>query len=114
MPSYITPVLAVMQVGISLILTFMLLWDWPNISRGVISMRNSRLAGIYSEVAPSTKVFAQLFGKALQAQFRIAVVNTILTAAGMWLLGIPGLLLLSLFVFLCRCAPPAVVKLADN
>jgi predicted PurR-regulated permease PerM len=48
------------------------------------------------------QVFAQLFGKALQAQTRIAVVNTLLTFAGMWALGIPGLLLLSLFVFMCR------------
>lgn len=92
------------QVSISLILTFMFLWDWPNISRGVRSMRQSRIGGVYSEVAPSLLVFAQLFGKALQAQTRIAVVNTLLTFAGMWLLGIPGLLLLSLFVFLCRRA----------
>jgi predicted PurR-regulated permease PerM len=79
----------------------MLLWDWPNITRGVESLKDSRLQGFYHEVAPSTKVFAQLFGKALQAQTRIAVVNTALTFAGMWLLGIPGLLL-SLFVFMCR------------
>lgn len=51
------------------------------------------------------QLFAQLFGKALQAQTRIAVVNTLLTFSGMWALGIPGLLLLSLFVFMCRCGP---------
>lgn len=51
------------------------------------------------------QVFAQLFGKALQAQTRIAVVNTVLTFTGMWALGIPGLLLLSLFVFMCRFVP---------
>ena len=90
------------QVGVSLVFTFMLLWDWPNISRGVTNLEHSRLSGIYNEVAPSMQVFAQLFGKALQAQTRIAFVNTVLTGAGMWLLGIPGLLLLSLFVFMCR------------
>lgn len=92
-----------MQVGISLILTFMLLWDWPNIAQGVTNVKDSRLGGIYKEVAPSLKVFAQLFGKALQAQTQIAIVNTMLTFAGMWALGIPGLLLLSLIVFMCRC-----------
>lgn len=97
------------QVSISLILTFMLLWDWPNIKRGVTSLRDSRLGGFYEEVAPSLIVFAQLFGKALQAQTRIAIVNTVLTFAGMWLLGIPGLLLLSLFVFMCRCAAPVTL-----
>jgi hypothetical protein len=37
-----------------------------------------------------------------QAQARIALVNTALTAIGMWLLAIPGIGLLSLFVFICR------------
>jgi hypothetical protein len=96
--------MSVVQVGISLILSFLFLWDWPNIAQGVTNIKESRLSGFYNEVAPSLKVFAQLFGMALQAQTRIAIVNTILTAAGMWLLGIPGLLLLSLIVFLCRCA----------
>ena len=36
-----------------------------------------------------------------QAQARIALVNTALTAIGMWLLAIPGIGLLSLFVFIC-------------
>eukprot|EP00892_Ulva_mutabilis_P011331 jgi/Ulvmu1/8570/UM045_0012.1 len=98
-----------LQVSISLILTFMLMWDWPNIKRGVSSLRESRLGGFYTEVAPSLIVFAQLFGKALQAQTRIAIVNTLLTFSGMWLLGIPGLLLLSLFVFMCSFIPVAGV-----
>lgn len=33
------------------------------------------------------------------------MVNTALTAAGMWLLAIPGMGLLSLFVFLCSFIP---------
>jgi predicted PurR-regulated permease PerM len=82
----------------------MFLWDWPNISRGISSMKNSRLSNIYNEVGPSVLIFAQLFGKALQAQTQIAVCNTLLTGVGMYVLGIPGILLLSLFVFLCRCA----------
>ena len=82
----------------------MMLWDWPNILRGMKKIEASRLGGIYSEVAPTLRTFAQLFGKALQAQMRIAVVNTLLTCCGMYLLRIPGLLLLSLFVFMCRRA----------
>ena len=37
-------------------------------------------------------------------QARIALINTILTAIGMWVLEIPGMAILSLFVFTCRCA----------
>lgn len=38
-------------------------------------------------------------------QARIAMVNTILTALGMWALQIPGVGLLSLFVFICGFIP---------
>ncbi|KAI7837146.1 hypothetical protein COHA_009023 [Chlorella ohadii] len=97
------------QVGISLILSFMVVWDLPGIQRGVESLRTSRVAPIYNTVAPSLEVFATLFGKALQAQARIAMVNTILTALGMWALQIPGVGLLSLFVFICGFIPIAGV-----
>ncbi|KAL4435187.1 hypothetical protein ABPG77_001869 [Micractinium sp. CCAP 211/92] len=97
------------QVGISLILSFMVVWDLPAIRRGVMSLRTSRIAPIYNTVAPSLEVFATLFGKALQAQARIAAVNTILTAVGMWALQLPGVGLLSLFVFVCGFIPIAGV-----
>jgi predicted PurR-regulated permease PerM len=40
-------------------------------------------------------------------QARIAIANTLLTAFGMWLLAIPGIGLLSLFVFICSFIPIA-------
>lgn len=58
----------VRQVGVSLVLSFMVVWDLPTIAAGVRSLQTSRLGPIYNEVAPSVAVFSQLFGKALQAQ----------------------------------------------
>ena len=181
-----------LQLGVSLILSFMAVWDLPAIKRGVASLRTSRLAPVYRTVAPSVEVFATLFGKALQAQVsaaqrngvalvvgwpsgrqggpggsgaaahlgrseaqrgaarrnkaqrrgnigpclagspvpapapapahppdlhlptpnaqaRIACVNTILTLLGMWVLQIPGIGLLSMFVFICGFIPIAGV-----
>ncbi|KXZ46129.1 hypothetical protein GPECTOR_46g198 [Gonium pectorale] len=94
-----------LQALVSLILGFLFVWDMPTISRGISTLRTSRLAPVFNEVAPVLTVFGQLFGKALQVQAQIAVVNTALTAAGMWLLAIPGIGLLSLFVFLCSFIP---------
>ena len=50
---------------------------------------------------------AILPGYLLLLQARIALVNTALTAMGMWVLMIPGIGLLSLFVFLCSFIPIA-------
>ena len=62
-----------LQVGVSLVLSFMVVWDLPTIARGVQSLRRSRLRAIYMEVAPTFTVFGQLFGKALQAQVRYSM-----------------------------------------
>ncbi|DBB10731.1 TPA: hypothetical protein ACH3X3_007221 [Trebouxia sp. C0006] len=97
------------QVGVSLVLSFMVVWDLPTIARGVQSLRSSRLRAIYMEVAPTFTVFGQLFGKALQAQAQIAMANTALTTLGMWILQIPGIGLLGLFVFICSFIPIAGV-----
>ena len=58
------------QVGVSMVLSFMVVWDLPAISKGISSLRSSRLSAIYNEVAPFLSVFGMLFGKALQAQVR--------------------------------------------
>jgi len=97
------------QTFAALILSIFVLWDLPNIRAGVTSLRSSRLAPIYDEVAPSLAVFGTLFGKALQAQTQIALANTALTAFGMYMMLIPGIGLLSLFVFICSFIPIAGV-----
>ena len=100
------------QVFVALVLGFFMLWDLPSIARGVASLKHSRLAPVYEEVAPVLGVFGRLFGKALQAQARIAVANTALTALGMWALAVPGVGLLSLFVFVCSFIPIAGVVIS--
>jgi len=92
---------------VSLVLGFMLVWDMPSIKQGVSTLGSSRLAPVYNEVAPVLTVFGRLFGKALEVQARIALINTVLTAVGMWLLQIPGQAILSLFVFVCSFIPIA-------
>ena len=50
-----------------------------------------------------------VMGFSMVPQARIAAVNTALTAAGMYAMAIPGLGLLSLFVFICSFIPIAGV-----
>ena len=68
----------VCQVGVSMVLSFMVVWDLPAISKGISSLRSSRLSAIYNEVAPSLSVFGMLFGKALQAQ--VSTLDVLLNA----------------------------------
>ena len=67
-----------LQVGVSLVLSFMIVWDLPTIQQGTASLRTSRLRSFYAEVAPTCTVFGTLFGKALQAQVGTALRCTLL------------------------------------
>lgn len=102
------------QVGVAMIFGFFMLWDLPTISAGVSSLAKSRLAPLHAELAPVLSVFGKLFGRALEAQARIALVNTALTALGMWALAIPGIGLLSMFVFICSFIPIAGVIISTT
>eukprot|EP00882_Tetradesmus_deserticola_P031518 GHRQ01035642.1.p2 GENE.GHRQ01035642.1~~GHRQ01035642.1.p2 ORF type:complete len:202 (+),score=46.52 GHRQ01035642.1:47-607(+) len=102
------------QVGVAMIFGFFMLWDLPTISAGVSSLAKSRLAPVHAELAPVLSVFGKLFGRALEAQARIALVNTALTAIGMWALAIPGIGLMSMFVFICSFIPIAGVIISTT
>lgn len=60
-------------------------------------------------VVAQIATFGRIFGKALQAQSAIAVVNTALTSLGLLVLRVSGVGLLSFFVFLCSFVPVAGV-----
>jgi predicted PurR-regulated permease PerM len=98
-----------LQGLVSLVLSFVIVWDMPAIRRGVESLAHSRLAWLYAETAPALNAFGILFGKALQAQCLVAAVNTALTASGMLFLQLPGVAFLSLIVFFCSFIPVAGV-----
>ncbi|KAL2613449.1 hypothetical protein R1flu_025141 [Riccia fluitans] len=98
-----------LQSMVSLIFSFMLVWDMPAIRRGVQSLKESRLSIVYQETAPVIVTFGRIFSKALQAQSAIAVVNTALTSLGLLILRVSGVGLLSFFVFLCSFVPVAGV-----
>lgn len=101
---------SVIQVLISLIFSFMIVWDLPGIKKGLGSLHRSRLGEAYSEVAPSVVNFGQLLGKAFQAQTIIALVNTAFTAVGLLIIGVnKGIGILSLVVFICSFIPVAGV-----
>eukprot|EP00210_Caulerpa_lentillifera_P000413 g401.t1 len=102
----------VLQMVVSLVLSFLYVWDAPQIRKNIKTLKDSRLSDIYLEVAPSFHVFSNLFGKALQAQALIAMVNTALTAMGLWILEIPNIGFMSLFVFICGFIPIAGVFLS--
>jgi predicted PurR-regulated permease PerM len=99
---------------LSLLFSFLIVLDLPELTRGVRRLRESRVAFVYEEVGHSIAEFARVLGRALSAQFYIAILNTILTAIGISLLGIGGsAAFLSVVVFFCSFIPVAGVFISS-
>jgi predicted PurR-regulated permease PerM len=100
------------QFLLSIVLSFLILWDLPSLERGVQSLANGRTAEVYAEIAPSITAFGVMLGRAFEAQTLIAVVNAALTSIGFLILGIPSIALLATIVFFCSYVPVVGVMLS--
>ena len=100
------------QFLLSIILSFLILWDLPGLKRGVQSLATGRASEVYAEIAPSMTSFGVMLGRAFEAQTGIAVVNAILTSIGFLILGIPSIALLATIVFFCSYIPVVGVMLS--
>jgi len=92
---------------LSLLFSFLIVLDLRKITRGVKGLANTKIGFIYDEVAENIAGFGRVLGRALEAQLFIAICNTVLTAACIWVMGIPNLLVLSTIVFFCSFIPVA-------
>lgn len=98
-----------LQVLLSLILSLFFLLEKSRIVAFTAKFKESRLAIFYTEIEYFGKKFARSFGKVIEAQFLIAVVNCVLSVIALWILGFPQLLGLALMIFLLGLIPVAGV-----
>ncbi|MEN1938009.1 AI-2E family transporter [Paenibacillus sp. 102] len=98
-----------LQFLLSLILSLFFLLEKARIVAFTAKFKESRLAIFYNEIEYFGKKFARSFGKVIEAQFLIAIVNCILSVIALWILGFPQLLGLALMIFLLGLIPVAGV-----
>jgi predicted PurR-regulated permease PerM len=92
---------------LSLLFSFLIVLDLPKLSRNIEGLSNTKIGFIYDEVSDNIAGFGRVLGRALEAQLFIAICNTILTAIGIWMMGLQNLLVLSTIVFFCSFIPVA-------
>jgi predicted PurR-regulated permease PerM len=111
---YFTQVLGVASAFLlSLLFSFLIVLDLPKLRRAIAGLEHTKVGFIYDEVADNIHTFGKVLGRALEAQFFIAVVNTILTGIGIYFMGLPNLVFLCTVVFLCSFIPVAGVFLSS-
>jgi predicted PurR-regulated permease PerM len=99
---------------LSLLFSFLIVLDLPRLRDAVVGLEQTKLRFIYLEVAENIKEFGVMMGKALEAQFVIAVLNSSFTAVGISLLGLgKSVAFLSVIVFFCSFIPVAGVFISS-
>lgn len=99
---------------LSLLFSFLIVLDLPRLTRAVKALGGTKIGFIYHEAAGNIYNFCRVLGRALEAQLFIALTNTILTAIGLYLLGIPNIVFFSTIVFLCSFIPVAGVFISST
>lgn len=90
---------------LALLFSFLIMFDLPELSRGMRRLRFTKLAESYRETADSVILFAKVVGENFRAQLLISAINTVLTALGLYFLGIKAIVLLCTIVFMCGLIP---------
>lgn len=90
---------------LSLLFSFLIVLDLPKLKGGIRGLSNTKIGFIYDEVGDNIAGFGAVLGRALEAQLFIAIVNTILTSIGVWMMGLDNVLVLATIVFFCSFIP---------
>lgn len=104
---------AVSAFLLSLLFSFLIVLDLPKLTSQIQGLKNTKVGFIYDEVADNVYMFGKVLGRALEAQFFVACVNTLLTGIGLYFMGLPNLVFLCAIVFLCSFIPVAGVFISS-
>lgn len=97
------------QVLIAIILSLFFLLEKPRLVEFTGKFKNSKIAPFYYEIEFFGKKFSRTFGKVIEAQFIIALVNTFLTVIVLMILGFPQIIGLAIMIFFLGLIPVAGV-----
>jgi predicted PurR-regulated permease PerM len=98
-----------LQILLALLLSLFFLLEKPRLIEFTKKFKTSKIASIHAEIEFFARKFVRTFGKVIEAQIIIAIVNCILTTIALWILGFPQLGGLSIMILFLGLIPVAGV-----
>ncbi|CRK81548.1 AI-2E family transporter [Neobacillus massiliamazoniensis] len=98
-----------LQVFLAVIMSLLCLLEKPRLIAFTKKFKTSKVASIYVEIEYFASKFVKTFGKVIEAQIIIAIVNCTLTTISLKILGFPQLGGLAIMVFILGLIPVAGV-----
>lgn len=97
------------NVFIALMLSMIFMFERKTISKFMSKFETSKVSGLYNYLKIFSKSFLNSFGKVIQTQIIIAIVNTGLSIVALSIMGFPEILGLALMIFILSLIPVAGV-----
>jgi len=97
------------HVLVALMLSLFFLLEKPRLVDFTARFKRSKIAPFYHEIEFFSTKFSRTFGKVIEAQFIIAIVNTVLSALVLTILGFPQIIGLTIMIFFLGLIPVAGV-----
>jgi predicted PurR-regulated permease PerM len=98
-----------LDILFAFILSLFFLLEKTRIARFTQKFKTSKIASIYNEIEYFGVKFVNSFGKVIEAQFVIALVNCILSTIALSIMGFPQVLGLAIMIFILGLIPVAGV-----
>ncbi|RCX17141.1 putative PurR-regulated permease PerM [Anaerobacterium chartisolvens] len=97
------------NILISVILSLFFLLERNRILRFTQRFKTSKISVFYNEICFFGNKFLNSFGKVIEAQILIALINCILSVIALWIMGFPQILALGIMIFVLGLIPVAGV-----
>ena len=94
-----------LNLFIAIVLSLFFLLEKEKVTNFTVRFRESRVGGLFKELEYFGRKFVQSFGKVIEVQFLIALVNATLSTIFLWIFGFPNLVALAIMIFLLGLIP---------
>lgn len=101
-----------LSIFLSIILSLFFLLELGQVKKFTSKFKRSKLSFIYEEMAYFGQKFVQSFGKVLETQFLIALINGVLSTIVLYFLHFPNVLALGVMIFILGLIPVAGVMIS--
>ncbi|MGN7355898.1 MULTISPECIES: AI-2E family transporter [unclassified Paenibacillus] len=94
-----------LNIALAIIMSLFFMLEKEKVTNFTEKFRESKLSYVYDELAYFGNKFTYSFGKVIEVQFLISVINACFSTLFLWIMGFPNLFALGIMIFLLGLIP---------
>lgn len=94
-----------LNFALAILMSLFFMLEKEKVTHFTEKFKSSKLSYVYDELAYFCKKFTFSFGKVIEVQFLISVINAVFSTLFLWIMGFPNLFALGIMIFLLGLIP---------